>query len=71
MDRINRSGVGLVFVGLGCPKQDLFAYEHRHTIKALQVCVGAAFDFHAGVKKMAPRWMQRHVSAGAQFSSAQ
>jgi exopolysaccharide biosynthesis WecB/TagA/CpsF family protein len=60
VDRINRSGAGLVFVGLGCPKQDLFAYEHRHTIKAVQVCVGAAFDFHAGVKKMAPRWMQRH-----------
>jgi exopolysaccharide biosynthesis WecB/TagA/CpsF family protein len=59
VDRINRSGARLVFVGLGCPKQDLFAYEHRHTIKAVQVCVGAAFDFHAGVKKMAPRWMQR------------
>ena len=48
VDRINRSGAGLVFVGLGCPKQDLFAYEHRHAIKAVQVCVGAAFDFHAG-----------------------
>jgi N-acetylglucosaminyldiphosphoundecaprenol N-acetyl-beta-D-mannosaminyltransferase len=60
VDRINRSGAGLVFVGLGCPKQDLFAYEHRHTIKAVLVCVGAAFDFHAGVKKMAPGWMQRH-----------
>ena len=47
VDRINRSGAGLVFVGLGCPKQDLFAYGHRHTIKAVQVCVGAAFDFHA------------------------
>jgi N-acetylglucosaminyldiphosphoundecaprenol N-acetyl-beta-D-mannosaminyltransferase len=58
-DRINRSGAGLVFIGLGCPKQDLFAYEHRETIQAVQVCVGAAFDFHAGVKKMAPGWMQR------------
>jgi exopolysaccharide biosynthesis WecB/TagA/CpsF family protein len=59
-ERVNQSGAGLVFIGLGCPKQDLFAYEHRETIKAVQVCVGAAFDFHAGVKKMAPAWMQRH-----------
>jgi exopolysaccharide biosynthesis WecB/TagA/CpsF family protein len=57
--RINGSGARLVFVGLGCPKQDLFAFAHRETIRAVQVCVGAAFDFHAGVKKMAPRWMQR------------
>jgi N-acetylglucosaminyldiphosphoundecaprenol N-acetyl-beta-D-mannosaminyltransferase len=60
VERINRSGAGLVFIGLGCPKQDLFAHEHRDRIKAVQVCVGAAFDFHAGVKKMAPAWMQRH-----------
>jgi exopolysaccharide biosynthesis WecB/TagA/CpsF family protein len=60
VERINRSGAGVVFIGLGCPKQDLFAYEHRDAIKAVQVCVGAAFDFHAGVKKMAPGWMQCH-----------
>ena len=59
VDRINGSSAGLVFVGLGCPKQDVFAYEHRRAIRAVQVCVGAAFDFHAGVKKMAPGWMQR------------
>jgi N-acetylglucosaminyldiphosphoundecaprenol N-acetyl-beta-D-mannosaminyltransferase len=60
VERINRSGAGLMFIGLGCPKQDLFGYEHRHLLGAVQVCVGAAFDFHAGVKKMAPSWMQRH-----------
>jgi N-acetylglucosaminyldiphosphoundecaprenol N-acetyl-beta-D-mannosaminyltransferase len=60
IERINRSGAGLVFIGLGCPKQDHFAWEHRQTIEAVQVCVGAAFDFHAGVKPMAPAWMQRH-----------
>lgn len=57
--RINGSGAGIVFIGLGCPKQDFFAYEHRHSIKAVQVCVGAAFDFHAGTQKMAPAWMQK------------
>ncbi len=57
---INSSGAGLVFIGLGCPKQDHFAYEHRGSVRAVQLCVGAAFDFHAGVKKMAPKWMQRN-----------
>lgn len=58
--RINHSGAGLVFLGLGCPKQEHFAYDHRHQIKGVQLCVGAAFDFHAGCKKMAPKWMQRN-----------
>jgi exopolysaccharide biosynthesis WecB/TagA/CpsF family protein len=57
--RVNQSGAGIMFIGLGAPKQDLFAYEHRDRIRAVQVCVGAAFDFHAGNKKTAPRWMQR------------
>jgi len=57
--RINASGAGIVFIGLGCPKQDFYASAHRHSIRAVQVCVGAAFDFHAGTKPMAPRWMQR------------
>ena len=57
--RINDSGAGLVFIGLGAPKQEVYAYEHRHTIQAVQVGVGAAFDFHAGLKSIAPAWMQR------------
>jgi N-acetylglucosaminyldiphosphoundecaprenol N-acetyl-beta-D-mannosaminyltransferase len=57
--RINDSGAGLVFIGLGCPRQDYFAKEHKHQIKGVQLAVGAAFDFHAGNKKMAPRWMQK------------
>ena len=57
--RMNDSGAGLIFIGLGCPRQDVFAREHKRQIKAVQLCVGAAFDFHAGNKKMAPRWMQK------------
>jgi N-acetylglucosaminyldiphosphoundecaprenol N-acetyl-beta-D-mannosaminyltransferase len=60
VERINSSGAGLVFIGLGCPKQDIFAFEHRNRINAVQLCVGAAFDFHAGMKKSAPGWMQQH-----------
>ena len=60
VERINDSGAGLIFLGLGCPKQEHFAYDHRDRIKGVQLCVGAAFDFHAGCKKMAPKWMQRN-----------
>lgn len=56
---INQSGAGIVFIGLGCPKQDIFAHSIREHLSAVQICVGAAFDFHAGVKPMAPKWMQR------------
>ena len=57
--RVNDSGAGLLFLGLGCPLQETFASEHRARIQAVQMCVGAAFDFHAGNKPMAPPWMQR------------
>jgi exopolysaccharide biosynthesis WecB/TagA/CpsF family protein len=57
-ERIQRSGARLVFIGLGCPKQELFAAAHADRIHAVQLCVGAAFDFLAGAKPMAPRWMQ-------------
>ncbi|MGA2259715.1 MAG: WecB/TagA/CpsF family glycosyltransferase [Thermoguttaceae bacterium] len=59
IERINSSGARVVFIGLGFPKQDVFAHAHRDRVRAVQLCVGAAFDFHAGVKRMAPPWMQR------------
>jgi exopolysaccharide biosynthesis WecB/TagA/CpsF family protein len=57
--RIEASGAGLVLVGLGAPKQDWFAHRARGRLRLPVVCVGAAFDFHAGTKPMAPAWMQR------------
>jgi N-acetylglucosaminyldiphosphoundecaprenol N-acetyl-beta-D-mannosaminyltransferase len=59
VDRVNASGAGLVFVGLGSPKQERFAWEHRGTVKGVQLCVGAAFDFIAGTKRRAPLAVQR------------
>ncbi len=56
---INESGAAFLFVGLGSPKQENFAWEHRSRIMAVQLCVGAAFDFIAGTKERAPAWMQR------------
>jgi N-acetylglucosaminyldiphosphoundecaprenol N-acetyl-beta-D-mannosaminyltransferase len=60
VERINQSGAGIVWIGLGCPKQEAWMYAHRGRINAVMVGVGAAFDFHAGVIKRAPRWMQRY-----------
>jgi N-acetylglucosaminyldiphosphoundecaprenol N-acetyl-beta-D-mannosaminyltransferase len=61
INRINDSHAGIVFVGLGCPLQETFAIEHKDKIQVVQICVGAAFDFHSGEKKMAPAWMQRYA----------
>jgi exopolysaccharide biosynthesis WecB/TagA/CpsF family protein len=58
--RLRKSGCGLVFVGLGCPLQERWVYEHRGRIDAPLIAVGAAFDFHAGNKRQAPAWMQRY-----------
>lgn len=56
--RINASGAGIVWVGLGCPKQERWMAAHRGRVQAVMVGVGAAFDYHAGIIKRAPRWMQ-------------
>jgi N-acetylglucosaminyldiphosphoundecaprenol N-acetyl-beta-D-mannosaminyltransferase len=58
--RINASGAGLVFVGLGCPKQELWMQAHRGRINAVMLGVGAAFDFHAGTVSRAPAWMRHN-----------
>ena len=60
VERINASGAGLVFVGLGCPKQELWMFGHRGRVKAVMLGVGAAFDFHAGTVSRAPLWMREH-----------
>lgn len=56
--QINASGAGTVWVSLGCPKQELWMAAHRGRINAVMVGVGAAFDYHAGTIKRAPKWMQ-------------
>ena len=56
---INASSVRILFIGLGCPKQEKWMAEHRGKINAVMLGVGAAFDFHAGVKPQAPAWMQK------------
>lgn len=55
---INDSGVHILFVGIGCPKQEWWMAEHKDKLHCVMLGVGAAFDFIAGNKKHAPRWMQ-------------
>lgn len=58
VEMINRSGAHVIFVGLGCPKQEKWMAAHRGRINAVMIGVGAAFDYHSGVIKRAPAWMQ-------------
>ncbi len=53
------SGARILFVGLGCPKQETWIMDHVGRIPAVMFGVGAAFDFLAGSKPQAPRWMMR------------
>jgi len=57
--KINSSGTQILFVGLGCPKQEQWMFAHRDRIQAVMIGVGAGFDFLAGTKKQAPIWMMR------------
>jgi N-acetylglucosaminyldiphosphoundecaprenol N-acetyl-beta-D-mannosaminyltransferase len=56
---IKQSGAAIVFVGLGCPRQEIWAYENHDALSIPAVCVGAAFDFHAGTVSQAPPILQR------------
>jgi N-acetylglucosaminyldiphosphoundecaprenol N-acetyl-beta-D-mannosaminyltransferase len=57
--RIEDAGTAVLFVGLGCPKQERWMAAQRGRLNAVMVGVGAAFDYHAGTIVRAPLWMQR------------
>ena len=59
MRRIVDSGARILFVGLGCPKQEKWMARHRDRLPLVQLGVGAAFAFHAGEVRQAPAWIQR------------
>lgn len=52
------SGTRVLLVGIGCPKQERWMAAHKDRIPAVMLGVGAAFDFHTGRIRQAPRWMQ-------------
>lgn len=55
---IRDSGAAITFVGLGCPRQEVWAYEYREELSMPLLAVGAAFDFHAGLLPQAPKKLQ-------------
>ncbi len=59
LDSINKLDPDFIWVGLGAPKQEIWMMEHVNKIKSsVLIGVGAAFNFHSGLVKRAPLWMQ-------------
>lgn len=60
IEGIRASGANFVWIGLGCPKQELWLARHKPQLPAaVYGAVGAAFAFHAGRVRQAPLWIQR------------
>lgn len=57
IDRIHQSGARIVFVSLGCPKQEEWMARQQGKLNAVMIGVGAAFGFHSNTVHQAPRWM--------------
>ena len=53
------SGAQILFIGIGCPKQEIWMSKHQNQIPAVMLGVGAAFDFYSGRVRQAPKWMQK------------
>ena len=59
VSNVKKSSVKILFIGLGCPKQEQWMAAHRGKIPAVMLGVGAAFNIHAGVRSQAPGWVQK------------
>ena len=59
IEQIRGSGAKIVLLGLGCPRQEIWAYEYREALSMPVLAVGAAFDFHSGRLRRAPELLQR------------
>jgi exopolysaccharide biosynthesis WecB/TagA/CpsF family protein len=58
IQEIKESGAKILFVGLGCPKQEVFAFEMADHLQIPILAVGAAFNYHAGLTKEPPEFIQ-------------
>ncbi|MCP4196069.1 MAG: WecB/TagA/CpsF family glycosyltransferase [Proteobacteria bacterium] len=64
---VKNSGAQILFIGLGCPKQEIWMAKNKGKVPAVMLGVGAAFDFHAGtlpnasqvLKKLGLEWLFR------------
>lgn len=58
VEKINDSQAGLLFLSLGCPKQEKWIAQHRGKINATMVGLGGVFPVYAGLQKYAPQWIR-------------
>lgn len=58
IEALRASGARIIFVGLGCPKQERWMHARRGQVDAVLIGVGAAFDYVGKTKAQAPRFMQ-------------
>ncbi len=58
IDMIIAADADIIWIGLGAPRQEKWMLAHKDKFRGVMVGVGAAFDFHAGTIKRAPKWMQ-------------
>ena len=59
LERIRQSGAKVIFVGLGCPKQEKWMHHQHESLAGVMIGVGAAFSYFSGEVKQAPRWMMK------------
>ena len=59
IQEINQSGAGIVFVCLGCPKQEIWMSRYQGSIQGVMIGVGAVFSMYAGINPRAPHWVQK------------
>ncbi len=59
IQKINESGAGIVFVSLGCPKQERWMARHKNKINAVMIGLGGVFPIYAGIQRHAPAWMRK------------
>jgi len=58
VEKINKSGAGITFVSLGCPKQECWMAAHQNKIHSVMIGIGAVFPVYAGLQRHAPRWIR-------------
>lgn len=56
---LNKSGAGIIFVSLGCPKQETWMSQHKGAVSAVMVGLGGAFPVYAGIQKRAPGFLRQ------------
>jgi N-acetylglucosaminyldiphosphoundecaprenol N-acetyl-beta-D-mannosaminyltransferase len=60
IQKIHASGASIVFVSLGCPKQEIWMSRHKGRLKGVMIGLGGVFPVYAGIQKRAPRWVREY-----------